>query len=108
MMNTKQTLENVFFGEEITGLSYNAFGFTIKIAGKTISNLTLEESEAILEIPLPIATVQESGGMYFPVVRMGNREFTKAGFSDWRECNAVACEMADSLLQAEIDKVLGV
>lgn len=108
MMDTKQILEGVFSGEVVEGLAYNAFGFTVKVAGKTVTGLTLDEAEAILTIPLPIATVLESKGVYFPVVRFGNREFTSAGFSSWRDCNNAACEIADNLLQKEIDKVLGV
>lgn len=108
MMDTKEMLENVFFGEEVKGVMYNAFGYTLKIAGKTITGLTLDEAEAILTIPLPIATVLESKGMYFPFVRFGNREFTRAGFRNWRDCNNAACEIADTILQKEIDKILGV
>lgn len=107
-MNAKQILEDVFSGEIIEGLAYNAFGFTVKVAGKTIAGLTLNEAEVILTIPLPIITTQESDGVYFPIVRMGNREFMGAGFLTWRDCNHAACEMADNILQKEIDKVLGV
>lgn len=107
-MNTKQILEDVFSGEAVNGVMYNAFGYTLVIAGKTITGLTLDEAEEILQIPLPIATVQESKGMYFPVVRFGNREFTSAGFSSWRDCNNAACAMADDILQTEIDRILGV
>lgn len=48
-MNTKQLLEDVFHGEEMEGVTYNAFGFTVKVAGKTITGLTLEEAEEILQ-----------------------------------------------------------
>lgn len=93
-MNTKQLLKD-------------ATGFAVKLGGKTISGLSLEEANEILKIPTPIVTVQKSNGRYFPIVRFGNREFTSAAFSNWRDCNNAAHAMADRVLQNEIERILG-